>query len=52
MAVPDSLLGEAARRFGLLSDPERLRALGGLHDPGVIALAAPTVAAELKMEAS
>jgi DNA-binding transcriptional ArsR family regulator len=32
--VPDALLDEAARRFGLLSEPTRLRILRALHDGG------------------
>jgi DNA-binding transcriptional ArsR family regulator len=32
--VPEHVLDEAARRFGLLSDPTRLRLVSVLHDVG------------------
>jgi ArsR family transcriptional regulator len=36
--VPDVLLEEVARLFGLLSDPTRLRLLSRLHDDGELSV--------------
>ena len=36
--VPDELLDEVSRMFGLLSDPTRLRLLSRLHDDGELSV--------------
>jgi DNA-binding transcriptional ArsR family regulator len=36
--VPEALLDEAARLFGLLADPTRLRLIGSLHEDGELAV--------------
>jgi DNA-binding transcriptional ArsR family regulator len=36
--VPEPLLAEAARLFGLLADPTRLRLIGSLHEDGELAV--------------